>query len=135
MNIVLDASAAVEIALSSEHSQAFRAAIENADLVLAPDTYPAEVTNVFWKYGRLSHLPADTCRKGINFCLDLVDDYIGTRYLCPEVFAESMRTEHPAYDIFYLVVARRNDAVVLTRDNRMIEAAKTMGVGTAGTET
>ena len=132
MNIVLDASAAVEIALSGELSPSFRESIEEADLVLAPDTYPAEVTNVFWKYSRLSHLPTDKCQKGISCCLDLVDDYIGTLYLCREVFSESMRTRHSAYDIFYLVVARRHDAVVLTRDSRMIEAAKVLGVGVAG---
>lgn len=110
----------------------FQRHIDEADVVLAPDTYPAEITNVFWKYGHLAELPQDTCQKGISYCLDLVDDYIGTQHLCREVFSESIRSKHSAYDIFYLIVARRNDAVILTRDSRMIDAAHVLGVEVAG---
>jgi predicted nucleic acid-binding protein len=58
----------------------------------------------------------------------LIDDYISTQHLCREVFSESIRLSYAAYDVFYLVVARRNDAVVLTRDKKMIEAAQNLGV-------
>ena len=49
MTVVVDASAAVEIALASEISQRFREVLNDADVVLAPDTFPWEITNVFWK--------------------------------------------------------------------------------------
>jgi predicted nucleic acid-binding protein len=132
MTVVVDASAAVEIALGSEFSQTFQEVLNEADVVLAPDTFPAEITNVFWKYGHHSHLPADICQHGIAYCLDLIDDYVPTQHLCREVFSESIRLEHAAYDVFYLVVARRNDAAVLTRDKKMIEAAETLGVAAIG---
>jgi predicted nucleic acid-binding protein len=63
--------------------------------------------------------------------LELVDDFIGTQYVWREVFSESMKLKHPEYDIFYLVVARRNDAVVLTKDRRLMEAAHQLGVKVA----
>lgn len=132
MNVVVDASAAIEIALGNEFSQPFQEVLNEADVVLAPDTFPAEITNVFWKYGHHSHLPAEKCQHGIAYCLDLIDDYVPTQYLCREVFSESIRLKHAAYDIFYLVVARRNDASVLTRDKKMIEAAKILGVAVLG---
>lgn len=132
MTVVVDASAAAEIALSRESSEAFGKAVNDADVVLAPDIFPAEVTNVFWKYGRQANLPAETCQRGITYCLDLIDDYVTTRHLCREVLSQSIRLGHPAYDIFYLVAARRNDAVVLTRDRRMIEAAEALGVAVIG---
>jgi predicted nucleic acid-binding protein len=87
MTVVIDASAAVGIALNKGAAQAFGKRIDEADLVLAPDTFPAEVTNVFWKYGNLSSLPLDTCRTGISYCLELVDDFIGTQYVWREVLA------------------------------------------------
>jgi len=132
MTVVVDASAAVEIALGNDFAPAFQEVLNEADVVLAPDTFPAEITNVFWKYGYHSNLAADKCQRGIAYCLDLIDDYITTQDLCREVFSESLRLKHAAYDIFYLVVARRNDAVVLTRDKKMIEAAKTLGVAVVG---
>ncbi len=50
MIIVVDASAAIEMALNLESADLFRSVIERADIVIAPDTYPSEVCNVFWKY-------------------------------------------------------------------------------------
>ena len=131
MKIVVDASAAVEVALGRELAHGFRRVLGDASLVIAPDFYAAEVTNVFWKYGHLSGLPADACAASVAFCLRVVDDYIRTRDLTSEVLSESLRLKHSAYDVFYLVVARRNDAAILTRDTRMIKAAKAIGVSIA----
>ena len=131
MTVVVDASAAIEIALNKEMAEKFQQILADADLVLAPDIFPAEVTNVFWKYGSMSNLPATDCQSGISCCLDLVDDYIDTIDLCREVFSMAIGLKHSAYDIFYLVVARRNDAAVLSRDRKMMDAAKLLKVKTA----
>ena len=76
MIIVLDASAAVEIALKKERGKAFQEILLDSDLVIAPDTFPSEITNVFWKYGFYSDMELAKCENGIDYCLDLVDDYI-----------------------------------------------------------
>ena len=131
MTVVVDAGAAIEIALDKEFASQFQEIIKEADLVLAPDTFPAEVTNVFWKYAAFSGFPINKCQSGISFCLDLVDDYVSVRYLCHEVFSESFRSKHSAYDIFYLIVARRSDASILTRDRGMSGTAMQLGVKVA----
>ncbi len=128
MIVVLDASAAIEIALNKKYSVRFKEVLIQADLVLAPDTFPSEVTNVFWKYGFYSDLPLEKCESGINYCLDLIDDYISTENLCSEVFSESFKNKHPAYDIFYLVIARRKNASILTKDKKMIKIAKNLNI-------
>ena len=66
MIVVLDASAAIEIALNKVDSNHFRKLLLQSDLVLAPDTFPSEITNSFWKYGLYSDLPLDKCEKGID---------------------------------------------------------------------
>jgi len=86
MIIVLDASAAVEIVLNKADSHRFKELLMQSELVLAPDTFPSEITNTFWKYALYSGLPGEKCEKGIDYCIDLVDDYINTRSLCREVF-------------------------------------------------
>ena len=133
MTVVIDASAAIEIALDKDCAGQFQEIIKEADVVLAPDTFPAEVTNVFWKYAHFSGFPIDKCQSGISFCLDLVDDYVNVRHLCHEAFPESVRYKHSAYDIFYLIVARRNDALILTKDRGMIGTAVRSGVKVAET--
>lgn len=45
MNIVLDASAAIEMALNMKHASLFKEICANADCIFAPDIYPSEITN------------------------------------------------------------------------------------------
>jgi predicted nucleic acid-binding protein len=128
MIVVLDASAAIEIALNKSSAPFFKKTLLQSEVVLAPDTYPSEITNVFWKYGNFSGLSPELCEKGITYCIDLIDDYIPTVDLCKEVLAESLRTGHSAYDLFYLVVARRNSAGILSMDKKMMTIARALKV-------
>lgn len=52
MIVVLDASAAIEIILQLDQARLFEKTLSDSELVLAPDTYPSEITNVFWKYAK-----------------------------------------------------------------------------------
>jgi predicted nucleic acid-binding protein len=106
----------------------FKTTLLQSEVVLAPNTYPSEITNVFWKYGHLSGLSPELCEKGITCCIDLIDDYIATVNLCKEVLAESLRTGHSAYDLFFLVVARRNSAGILSMDKKLMTIARALKV-------
>ena len=128
MILVLDASAAIEIALNKEQAASFKDILKSADIVLSPDIYPSEITNVFWKYAISSDIPIDECKKGITFCLDLIDDYISTKDICREAFSESVIHKHASYDMFYLLIARRNDATLLTKDKKLMLLADKMNV-------
>lgn len=128
MIVVIDASAAVEIALNRSDAAFFRKILEDADLVLAPDIFPSEISNVFWKYGNFSKLPPEQCERGRAFCSELVDDFIPSRDLCREVLSESLRIGHPVYDVFYLVIARRNNAYLLTKDKKMQSIARALKI-------
>ncbi len=128
MIVVLDASAAIEIALNKSSAKLFQDTVLESDLVIAPDTYPSEITNVFWKYASFSEIEQAKCEKGIDYCLDLVDDFIDTKNICREVFLESINTKHSSYDVFYLIVARRHNALLLTKDKKMISIAKQLKI-------
>lgn len=123
MIVVLDASAAIEIALEKQKAEEFRKILKESDIVLAPDIFPSEITNVFWKYYSFSDMPGEKCQKGMDFCLCLVDDYIETKTLCREVFTESIKEGHPVYDLFYLVLARRHSATVISKDKKIKKLA------------
>lgn len=128
MIIVLDASAALEIALNKDDGKKFKEYLKESDLVIAPETYPSEITNALWKYCVFSNVAKEKCEKAIDYCVDLVDDFIDTKNICREVFAESVKKKHPAYDLFYLVLARRNNAAILSKDKNMMKMAKELDV-------
>ena len=90
MNIVLDASAAIEMALNMKHASLFKEACMDAEFIFAPDIYPSEITNVFWKYRNFSSLNATICENGIEYCIELIDDFINTKTLCKPVYQESI---------------------------------------------
>ena len=131
MIVVLDANAAMEIVLNREYGEQFKGVLKKSDLVITPNTFASEITNSFWKYAMHKELSEEQCQKGIEYCLDLVDDFIDTNSMCKEVFSEAIDQEHSAYDVYYLVLARRNNAVILTRDKKMKNIASIMKIDIA----
>lgn len=128
MIVVLDASAAVEIVLGRKESEKLRGEILKAESVLAPELLVAEVTNTFWKYHQISEMPLDCCEEAVNDALSLVDQLIPMSPLTVEVFSASCMVQHPAYDLFYLVTARRFNARILSLDAKLLQCAKRLGI-------
>ncbi len=128
MTVVLDASAALEIFLNKQDTDKFNKIIAQDDLILAPDTFPSEITNVLWKYANYSDFDFEKCETGISYCIELIDDFVDTKEICHEVFAESIKSKHSSYDIFYLIVARRNNSTLLSKDKKLIQIAKSLGI-------
>ncbi len=119
MIIVLDASGAVEIALGNAHAQQFLQFLKKADVVLSPDIFVSEVTNVFWKYRQLGHLTDEVCLHGIEFCVHLIDDFVDSRELWREAYFEGVKNQTATYDMFYLIAARRNAGKIVSLDKKL----------------
>ncbi len=128
MICVLDASAAIEVFLRRTPSQEVLDVLVVASLVVAPELFCAEISNVFWKLFRANLLSRDECEAGINTCLDLVDDLIPIEELAQEVFAASIAYNMAAFDMFYSVTARRYNGRLLTMDKKLKEAGAKMNL-------
>ena len=124
MIITLDASAAVEIVLQTNAGKKLYHYMETADWVLAPSLLIPEVTNVFWKYYQFGNLSMEQCEKGIEFSLQLPDEFSDDKILYKEAFALACQTKQPAYDMFYLVLARRNNSYLMTLDKKLSAIAE-----------
>ena len=128
MIVVLDTSAAVEVVLQRKFSDKFAQALVDADLVLSPTLLIAETSNVFWKYQKFAELPFSTCEKLIEQAISLPDEYVNERELNIEAFKLACELNHSVYDALFLVLARRNNAQLLTMDKKLMFAAKKIGV-------
>ena len=123
MNVVIDASAAVGLVLAVPGSEAFAVPLERAALVITPDLYVAEVCNALWKYRRAELIPMERGEQALEQILSLPDRIESSSALYLEAFALACRHLHPVYDALYLVLARRNDATLLTLDKRLATLA------------
>jgi predicted nucleic acid-binding protein len=119
VNVVLDASAAVGVVLAMPGSEVFSSALEQAALVTSPDLFVPEVCNALWKYRKAELLTAERCESALEHALALPDRLESCTNLHLEAFSLSCRYLHPVYDALYLVLARRNNAILLTLDRRL----------------
>ena len=132
MNYVLDASAAFEIAFNRPRAEFYKKTVSEAQKVIAPHFFINEVTNVLYKYVRGGYLDEQNAQLTLSFILQLVDEYIDSEENAVESLHEAIHLNHPAYDMFYLTLARRNAAVLLTEDERLKTLCKAQGVAVAG---
>lgn len=128
MTVVLDTSAAIEVAIGGASAEEIRTTLESSDVVLVPATFISEVTNVLWKYRKFSGFTDEKCLTAIEFCIGLVDVTISSREIWRESFFEGTKNSHSTYDMFYLVTARRNMATLVTKDKKLREIAAAEGI-------
>lgn len=131
MRVVLDASAAIEIALQRRQAGRLAAILEQADVVLAPELFVPEVVNTIWKYHQFEHLSLTVCDHALEAALGLVDTLVGSKESYGEAFLLARTTRRPAYDMFYLALARREDATLLTLDAVLKREAQRQGIRVA----
>jgi len=124
MNVVLDASGATEILFKKENAGKFNKNFLEASHVFAPDFFIPELSNTMWKYYKIKKLPENECLDYIQKGIDFIDEFIDVSFLWQEAFSEGVKNNHSIYDMFYLVTAKRNDAVLITCDSVLIEICK-----------
>ena len=130
MIAVIDTSAAIEISLYRNYAEDFIHFLEDSSWVAAPDIFISEAANVFWKYFQFENLPTAVCEKSLERTIQIVDEFFPTYNLYIEALSLSFQTKHPVYDSMYLVLARRNNATLLTRDKKLHQVATGLSINT-----
>lgn len=128
MICVLDTSAAFEVALNGISAEKIRTVLKEADTVISSSLYLAEVPNVIWKYVRAGQLSESNGSILLTELYQYVDEFTDCPENAVESLHESVRLNHPVYDMFFLTLARRNNAMLLTMDKRLSTLAKEMGI-------
>jgi len=124
MIIVLDTSAAVEMVLLRDHAIAFGENVAQADWIISPILFISEVTNVFRKYYVFKDMPLELCEQAIDSAVSLPDEFFNEKDLYKEAFALGCLSQKPIYDMYFLVLARRNNGYLMTMDTSLKEIAK-----------
>ena len=128
MIIVLDTSAAVEVVLKRKNAKEFSTLLSDADSVIAPSLFIAEATNVFWKYYQHADMPVIECEKYLNAVVRIPDEIVEINEMSGETFNLAVLTGMTAYDMFYMVLARRYNAALMTLDKKLKATAVKQGL-------
>jgi predicted nucleic acid-binding protein len=119
--VVVDASVAVKWFIQEPDRPAARRLLEPQSHLIAPDLIVAEVANAMWRrtlagegHARQASLTAASLPRFFAWLLPLTP--LAARAV--EIAAE---LRHPVYDCFYLALAEREEAMLVTADRRLIE--------------
>jgi len=129
VRVVLDANAAVEVALEGKAAGLLSAVLAQSEEVIAPELLVPEIVNAVWKYHQFAEFDLGKCEKILELAVGLVDRLISHRAIYREAFALSRaQKSRAAYDMFYLALALREDALLLTLDGTLKKEARRAGI-------
>lgn len=133
--IVMDCSAAVNIARETGEGLAAQALMLEGEECIAPTLLYSEATNVLATLERAGVIQADQAMPLLKEALSLPDRFVSTEKLWIEAFSEARRLRHPAYDMLYAVLARRNGATLFTLDQKLQKLCLENGIECIYTDT
>lgn len=125
MTLVVDASVAAKWVLPETDSDKAVAIRASDTDIIAPSLVIAELGNAIWKSAMRGDMNAATAQHILKIAvahyhrLSPVEDLMAVAL----AFATDLR--HPVYDCFYLALAEREAATLVTADQRLLAAAKT----------
>lgn len=117
--IVMDANAALAVAMGLDVGDALALLREEDEEVVAPSLLTAEVCHALTKYVRGGYMDAKEAIACGRDAIMLVDRFVDDASLWIEAATESIRLEHSSYDMFYLLLARRECATLFTLDRKL----------------
>ncbi len=120
--LVIDASVLIKLFISEEGSRKAAAALKKADVLLAPDLLLAEAGNILWKYVRREELTAADANGLLGDMLQMPIQFTATRELIDPALKIAIETGRTVYDCLYLAMATQFKAVLLTADERLVNA-------------
>lgn len=124
-NAVLDASAFIRASLEqTDVARRWIGAIDAGETHgLVPDLFYAEVANALSTYVRAGHIRTELATALVSAAVDLPLTSRSMRELAPVAFALSLERGVSVYDAAYLALAEAAEAVLVTADRSLADAA------------
>lgn len=124
MKYVVDASVAVKWLVEEEGSARGRTVLSSGATLVAPELIVAEIANVAWKKHARQEITAQHAGAMIRLIPRLLDSVASLVPLAAPAFRIARDLGHPVYDGFYLALAEREEAVLVSDDQRLLARLK-----------
>ena len=124
MTIVVDASVAAKWFLPEPGSEAAAALRTENDDLIAPTLVIAELGSAFWKSAMRGDLAGQDVGHMLRSAAGHYSRLIAIDGLAADAMTLATELKNPIYDCFYLALAKRERAPLVSVDKRLIAAAK-----------
>lgn len=124
--LVIDASVAVKWYVNQPDTAKAIEIAGSGQTLIAPDLLLAETGNAFWQCVRAGLFKPADARDALSKLPHRFDVLRRMTALADEALRIAVTINHPVYDCFYLALARREAAPLVTADKRLAAAAKTL---------
>lgn len=123
--LVVDASVAIKWVVPEPNSAA--AAALKSSLLVAPDLIRAEYGNILWRQTKQGLLSADEAIYLFGVLADVPVALTPSERLEMDALSIACELKHPIYDCYYLALAQRENAPLVTEDRRLLQTAQAHG--------
>lgn len=127
MIAVIDANIALALMLDLAYSAKARQAVNAVTSMIAPDLIIHESTNALWKIATADPALAPRCDQVISALPSLFDEIAYGGSIAPEALKLALDTKHPAYDCFYIALAKLRGTALITADRKLAAAITSSG--------
>jgi predicted nucleic acid-binding protein len=121
---VIDASVAAKWVLPEQGADQAAALRSSGDDLIAPDLIVVEIGNVLWKRVMRKQLSRDHAARAIEIAPKLLNRLVPLTELVDHALMLAINLQQPIYDTFYLALAVRENAAIVTDDQRLLAAAR-----------
>ena len=126
--LVLDASAAMDIACATDKGMALREVILRGDVVASSSSLRLDLANGFARFIRMGAVSRDVTEKCLELALTLVDEHEPYENLIPEAFRNVRGNQISVSDLVYYALARQQTATLLTSNAAVAELCRATSV-------
>jgi predicted nucleic acid-binding protein len=122
--MVVDASVAAKWLLPEPGSDAATALRMQDNDLIAPALVLAELGSAFWKSAMRGDLAGQDIVQMLRTAAGHYNRLIAVEAISAQAMALAIELRHPIYDCFYLALAERERAPLISADKRLLAAAK-----------
>jgi len=122
MKLTIDTSVALKLIIDEPGSDKALALVESDATLIAPDLIHAEVANALWANVLSKRISRDAATRLLDEWQPLLDEFHETSELSREALQLAFEVEQAIYDCYFLALARREDALLVTADARFMKA-------------
>jgi predicted nucleic acid-binding protein len=126
VTLVVDASVAAKWVLPEPGSEAAAELRTLEPDLVAPSIIVAEIGNAIWKSAMRGDLGKSDASEALQIALAHFSKLFPIHDLASVAAAIAIDLRHPIYDCFYLALAERERAPLISADKRLLAAARLM---------
>jgi predicted nucleic acid-binding protein len=124
LTLVVDASVAAKWVLPEAGSDRAAELRLTGEPIIAPDLAFAELGNAIWKRAIQGEISAAMALEALTTATGVFTSFIPISELAARATEIAIELKHPIYDCFYLALAERERAPLISADKRLIAIGK-----------